>query len=92
MVNCELTGNDNCELIASMKARKVIEELGGPASVARRIKSPRRVGKPLTTAAVSKWERIPPEHCVAVSEMSDGKYPPHKLRPDFFPKPVKVAQ
>lgn len=65
-----------------MQARKIIKELGGPTVVARKLRSEHKRGY-LTTAAVSKWRRIPIARCSEIAELSGGKYTPQQLRPDF---------
>jgi len=65
-----------------MKARTVVKQLGGPAKVARYLD--------ISTAAVSKWRRIPVERCADIAALSGGRYTPQQLRPDF-PWPAAAA-
>lgn len=67
--------------------QKLVEQLGGPTKLAMQFKSPRRRGKTLTTAAVSKWERIPPEYCARITELARARgvaVTLQQLRPDVF--------
>lgn len=55
--------------------RKVIEDAGGPAKLARALGD-------LTSQAVSQWKRIPIERVAAVEALSGVSR--HELRPDIF--------
>lgn len=71
----------------NMDAQKVIEELGGAAKVAKALKSPKRGRKHVTVQALYKWERVPIERCADIAKLSNGKFTPQQLRPDFpWPK------
>lgn len=70
-----------------MKAQAIVRKLGGPAYVARHLKSPRRAGKPLTRAAVAKWDEIPVGHLDDLEQLAirDGKkVRRQQMRPDIF--------
>jgi DNA-binding transcriptional regulator YdaS (Cro superfamily) len=60
-----------------------VESIGGPAAVARMLKSDHERGH-ISTAAVSKWVRIPAEHCIQLSKLSRGRFTPEQMRPDIF--------
>ena len=62
----------------TMDARIVVEQLGGAAHVARKVKR--------TTAAVCMWKRVPIHHVHAIVKLSAGKYTAEQLRPDVFLK------
>lgn len=66
-----------------MEVREIIEQLGGPARVAKHIKSKHKRGH-ISTAAVCQWAQVPAEHCITLAELSDGRLTVHDLRPDIF--------
>lgn len=66
-----------------MDTKALIKELGGPAKVARALTSPRRKGKSLTTAAVSKWDEIPEQYVQVLCGLSGDKYKPADIRSDI---------
>lgn len=62
----------------------VIESAGGTAKVSRAFK--------ISDAAVSRWKTnrsIPPNRAAKLSKMTKGKYSPHQLCPEVFPKGMK---
>ncbi|WP_411887381.1 YdaS family helix-turn-helix protein [Hydrocarboniphaga effusa] len=72
-----------------MDVKDIIDALGGPSKVAQHLKSKHRRGH-ISRAAVCQWNRIPAEHCMALSELSGDTITPHQMRPDIFgsaPKP-----
>lgn len=80
-------------------AKPIVEELGGPAHVARLLKSKHSRGH-LTRSAVCLWKIIPEQHCEDIADMSGGKYTPPVLRPDlewvsvngkFYTRPREAA-
>lgn len=74
-----------------MNIKALIEELGGPAAVARRLKSDHERGH-ISTAAVSKWTRVPAERCLELSQLSNCKYTPAQMRPDIFGPAPNASQ
>ena len=75
-------------MCSNMNARTVVAALGGPAAVARALKSSRRQGH-ISTAAVSKWTRIPTDRCPQIVALSGGRFALQDLRPDIFGKPQR---
>jgi DNA-binding transcriptional regulator YdaS (Cro superfamily) len=41
----------------------------------------------ISPAAVSKWDEIPTDRVLAVSEFTNWKMTPHQFRPDIYPHP-----
>lgn len=66
--------------------KEFIRELGGPTSVAKRLRNFRNPSKTVSTAAVSKWRQVPAKRCLEIAALSGGKYSPNDLRPDVFGK------
>lgn len=88
LINRGLTTTIHSDLIGPKMKREAIQrlvkDLGGPAKLARHLAACTPDGKPLSTAAVSKWTRIPPQYCMTLAEMSGWKYRPSEMRPDVF--------
>lgn len=57
-----------------MDTKDIIKKAGGPAALARKLGD-------ITSQAISQWQRIPADRCLAVSEIVD--IPPQELRPDL---------
>ena len=64
-----------------------IKACGGPAALARKLKTKRDTGRGcLTRQAVYAWRRIPLDHVHAIVEMTGGRFTLEQLRPDIFRK------
>lgn len=62
----------------------VIEACGGPAELARKLKSKKRGRRHLTRQAIYAWRRVPLEHVHAIVAMTGGKFTLEQLRPDVY--------
>lgn len=61
----------------------VIKECGGPAALARKLKTNTKRGH-LTRQAIYAWKRVPLDHVHQIVEMTGGKFTLEQLRPDIF--------
>lgn len=59
-----------------MKAKIIIDELGGTSKVANIFG--------ISSQAVSQWKQIPAKHVFKICESLNHKYKPEDIRPDFF--------
>jgi hypothetical protein len=66
-------------------AKPIVDALGGPAKVARHLKSTHPRGH-ISRAAVCQWKRVPQEHCSALADLQGDngeKFTPSDMRPDL---------
>lgn len=62
----------------------VIKECGGPAALARKLKTNKTKRGCLTRQAIYAWKRVPLEHVHKIVEMTGGKFTLEQLRPDVY--------
>jgi DNA-binding transcriptional regulator YdaS (Cro superfamily) len=63
-----------------MNIKEIASEVGGVVSLSSRLG--------LSRGAVSNWKRVPAEHVIQVSGLTEWKITPHQLRPDLYPHPM----
>lgn len=39
----------------------------------------------LTHVAIHYWKRVPVRHVITLERAFDGRFPRHKIRPDYYP-------
>ena len=61
--------------------KKAIDCSGGPAALARIIKSQ---GGEITTQAISQWHKVPDKRVILVEKAAKQKVTRYQLRPDIF--------
>ncbi len=63
-----------------MEAKNIIDELGGPAIIGRKLG--------VRTQAVSQWRsKIPAERVLPLCVAFDNRITPFQVRPDLYPDP-----
>lgn len=85
-INMRKKQENNLAKQLRIKAR-VVAVFGSQAQLAK--------GLELGPMTVCQWfrpgRRVPSEHCLAISDLSDGAISPHELRPDLYPVPCDPA-
>jgi DNA-binding transcriptional regulator YdaS (Cro superfamily) len=68
---------------ARNKVRRIVDAAGGPTMVAKSFA--------ITQQAVNGWMEngsVPSTRVAKLAKLTEGKYAPHQIRPDVFPKVV----
>ena len=65
---------------------EAIQALGGPSKLARALG--------ISRVAVNQWKRAPYQRAIQIDELSQGRFPRSRLRPDIWPPndPVELAE
>lgn len=63
------------------RTRILIAQAGGPGRVGRMF------DPPISSQAVSQWERVPAARCLVIERATRGRVTRHALRPDLYGPP-----
>lgn len=68
------------------RTRRLIAEAGGPRLVGQMF------DPPISSQAVSQWERVPAARCLVIEQATRRRVTRHELRPDIYGPPPAPAR